>query len=386
MIEISKMFGFLSYMKFDQLRTITIDMFANTDMATATEVNIFIDASSFVERLFSPEVEAKDPTMLASAVVNLAGHLRLYFRSVHGTESQIFIVYSKNNWNVLKKLLPEWNSHNINKYETHKFMAQYIKDSMKMVEMVCKYLPRVYYITSEAETSAMIYGHILNERAFGNNNPNIILTREPNMLQIPGIDPHTVIYYKHTHLRDKFCFGINQSNVMMNFLKLTGRYNPVFSNPDAMVLIYSICDDITKVNFVEKSKRTVDLAYEISRFNPKHLSHFIALTNLGSRWVKFLLNWPVALKAINKINDDLQIMDNLEFYNKLDFYTKIFEKIGYHEFDKRLKCISIQYQSNLYINTPYFKSFQKVDLNNGDELKYVNDHFFKDNYITLDKF
>ena len=379
MINIAKMFGWLNYMKYEEMANITANMFKNSN---ENEVNVYLDLGSMTDGLYGNIVErSNDPTELTAVVINLAAHIRAYFRSVHSVYATVFLVYSSNNWSILKNVCKEYNSNN-NK-DSKKYMNKYIKDSMSIAEQICYYIPNVYFINSNAECGAVIYSTILKERLNGNNHPNIIFTKEYNLLQIPTIDNNSVIYYKQAMYRSKVCFGINKDNAMEQYIKLTKRYNPVFADPDAMVYVQLLGDDISKAKFISKSKRMEHLGRILKVFDSRLLSYFIALTNLPSRGLKYVLSWSTAMEVLYKLQNDY--IDDAEWiYNNICYEAKIFNKIGYEEFINRYRCIDIRYQSMLY-DQEHHKEY-RIDLINSNELKYLNDHYFIKNYIDLNKF
>lgn len=373
------MFGWLNYMKYEEMANITANMFKNSN---ENEVNVYLDLGSMTDGLYGNIVErSNDPTELTAVVINLAAHIRAYFRSVHSVYATVFLVYSSNNWSILKNVCKEYNSNN-NK-DSKKYMNKYIKDSMSIAEQICYYIPNVYFINSNAECGAVIYSTILKERLNGNNHPNIIFTKEYNLLQIPTIDNNSVIYYKQAMYRSKVCFGINKDNAMEQYIKLTKRYNPVFADPDAMVYVQLLGDDISKAKFISKSKRMEHLGRILKVFDSRLLSYFIALTNLPSRGLKYVLSWSTAMEVLYKLQNDY--IDDAEWiYNNICYEAKIFNKIGYEEFINRYRCIDIRYQSMLY-DQEHHKEY-RIDLINSNELKYLNDHYFIKNYIDLNKF
>lgn len=374
MIPISKMFGWSHFMKYDDMNRITRDMFQHTEMESETEVNVYIDLGSLTDVVYmNITKESNDPTELASVILNMAGHIRSFFRTcdVYAT---IFLVYSRNNWNILKNIYNEYRSNSHRSDRTYRL--KYVEDSMRLIEMIVPYLPRVYYICDEAEVGGIIYSTIMKERYEGNNHPNVVFTRELNLLQLT-LDSRTVIYYKHA--MDKICFGINRNNVIQSYIKLTKRYNPIYDNPDATMIL-----QVTKEGtcFIDKSRRLENIGRIIQNFNPDKLPCLITLTNLPSRGIKYLIPWTTAIEALHKIEP--YIDDPLMIYNILSYETKIFNKIGYEEFVNRYNIINIKYQAELYNKNNHVD--YRVDLYNVNELKYINDHYFVENYIDLNKF
>lgn len=382
MIPIDKLFGWSNYMKYDEMNEITIKMFKDTEMENADEVNIYFDLGSMVSYLYSNITEVnKDPTTLASIILNLAAHVRMFFRSRCRVYATIFFIFSFNNSFILQKLCSSYIGSPL--IDKKKNITDYIKKAIKLVEMISIYLPNVYYISGDMESGGILYNTILKERQLGNTNPNIIFTKEYNLLQISAIDDKTVIYYKQISNRNRICFGIRKDNVVESYLKLTKRFNTIYTNPNAIVIVQMVCDDISKTRFIGRSNRINEIGNMIMNFDPKLLSYFIALTNLPHKGFRSILSWTRAMEGLYSIQH--KYIDDPEWiYNNLKVDLKIFNVIGYEEFINRYNAINIKFQSMLYDKEPQ-KNY-KIDIDNPDELKYLNDHYFGYNYIDLNKF
>ena len=138
MIPISKMFGWSHFMKYDDMNRITRDMFQYTEMESETEVNVYIDLGSLTDVIYmNITKESNDPTELASVILNMVGHIRSFFRTcdVYAT---IFLVYSRNNWNILKNIYNEYRSNSHRSDRTYRL--KYVEDSMRLIEMMNIYL------------------------------------------------------------------------------------------------------------------------------------------------------------------------------------------------------------------------------------------------------
>lgn len=382
MIPVSTFFGWLTYMKYDEMAGLTSAIFSNSDMSSEEEVNVYIDLGSMVDKLYNPTVDkSTDPTELSAVILNLAGHIRAYFRSIHSVESTIFFVYSPNDWSILRKMYHGWNDFYRDRRKKMPYLFKYINDSITIVKMICDYLPNVYLIRSEAECGGMIYATIQKERENGNNHPNIIFTKEINLLQIPVYDERSFIYYKNNLRGGSVSIPITRENAFKSYIKFTKRYNPAYDYPDGIVFVDPI------KGFINVTNRVKSIGRMIEEFNPDTLDIFIALTNLPSRDLKHLLSWTCALKTLNEIKDDIFIINDIvAVYNDINYENKIFNKCSLTQFVRRYQCVSIRHQAELYKQMPDYTQEYRIDLNDPNELKYLNDHYFIKNYIELNKF
>jgi len=382
MIPVSTFFGWLNYMKFDEMAGLTSAIFSNSDMANEEEVNVYIDLGSMCDKLYNQVVDkSTDPTELSAVVINLAGHIRSYFRSVHSVRATIFFVYSPNDWVLLRQLYEGWNDFYRDRRNKFPYLYKYIADSMNIVKMVSDYLPKVYFISSEVETSGMILATIQKERESGNNHPNIIFTKEVNLVQIPVYDTRSFIYFKNNLKGGSVSIAITRDNAFKSYIKFTKRYNPAYDYPDGIVYVDPVKGFITVPN------RVKTIGAMINEFNPDAIDLFIALTNLPSRDLKHLISWTEALKSINEIQNDIFVInDPVEVYNRVDYRCKIFKKCSLTQFIHRYQCVSVRHLAEMYKETPEYQIDYHIDLTNSDELKYLNDHYFVKNYIELNKF
>lgn len=379
----SKLFVIQNYIKYQVMNDLTISTFKGTSMEREDMVNVYIDLGSMLDKMYNPYITLdSDPTALAAAILNLAGHMRSYFIRHHNIYSNIFFCYSKNNGAYQRLLYPEWNSGYIARREANKQLTAYIDNSLKLVGSVCKYLPAVYFVSREAEASGVIYSTIQNERRTGNNHPNIILTKEMNTFQIPAIDDRSFIYYKNAKFNCNVAHAVGKKDVIPYYLRFTNRYNPIILEPGVDVLVLAF-KDISRAKFITKATpcKEDDL---VKSTDGSWLPLLITLTNLPSRQIKSMLNWSRALKFINTLN--LGDTDARYIYDRLIPFTKGSVGMTFDDFQRRFNALSIMHQSMIYDESVESSVDYRIDINNPGELQYINDHYFKGNFIELNKF
>ena len=382
-ISTNTMFGYYAYMKFDNMAAMTESLFKDSEYANETEVNVYIDLASILEKMYySMMLIPKMPTTFASAIINLAGHMRMYFRNCCSVYANVYFVYSKNEWSVLRKMIPEWNQTNINHRKEKAYIEKYMNDALKLVSEVCKYLPNVYYIEREEEATC-IMGMIIKQES---SHPNIIISKEINALQL-AINSNAFLYWKDCHkLGSHIHFGIGRKNLLESYLKITRRWNPVYDGPEKAIFIRSILTpNGYKTEWVEKTKRLENIGYEVQKFNPDNFGLFLGMSHLISKDVKHLLNWTRAVKELNNYGNT-PITDYIELYNRLNNSCKIYKKISYEDFNTRLMAVSVKDQVNLAEHLSGPITGYKINLNDPEKLKYINDHYFKEDFIVLEKF
>lgn len=185
-----------NFMTYEAMYRNTIKAFYGK--SDSSYVNVLIDMRSFVRSVLNPAVKFsyKDPqTPVASAVLNLAAHIRHYFRSRHMVESKIYIVWSTNT-KELSGNITDYNAHEHMVMETSK--QKYSVDcAVEILEELCKYIPSVYFINGEnVETAVLMYALLANpKKANLYNAPNIIYTKDPFLYQLVSKFSYTFCYF-----------------------------------------------------------------------------------------------------------------------------------------------------------------------------------------------
>lgn len=378
-----KLFGWLNYLKYSEMNRLTISIFKNNPLGNRKEVNCYIDLGSITAMIYNnPMISIDDPKDLSSCVLNYAGYIREYFRSYHSVNARIFLVYSDNEWSILKSLCSDYLSRSNKKSNMREY--NYVHDSMAIVKMISQYLPEVYFIESECETDGVILATIWRENEAGNDNPNIVLGREVNLVQLPIVNDRTYFYYKKIYRGHAVGYGVTRENALINYLKFTNRYNPIYENSDGIVYIQS-GKDIRDTRFFTKTHKSVMTGKHISNFIPEYMSALIAMVGLGSRDIRSRMNWQTAVEALS--NFTVYIDDPMWIYNNANLSKKIYTKMDYEDFVGRYKAVDVKFHANMYKLSSDYKVDYRINLQNSSELQYVNDHYFSNkNFIDLNKF
>ena len=375
-----------NYMKYIDMSRVTTELFANTRLANEMEINVYFDVSSMIEKMYNPCIftHIQDPVALASKILNLGAHVRAFFKRYCGVYATIFFVYSRNEWEYYDMVFPRWNKRNLVKRSGFRDLNKDAKDTVDLLDVICPYLPDVYFIYRKAESTVVIWNTILKERALGNNHPNIVFTKQAFGFQLPCIDDKTFLYYKwNSNLQT---YGINRSNVYKMFLTFTNRYRPIISDPDGKVLIRMYRDMLThelKVKF--DSSFNFERYYKnqsmIDNTDPQYMNIFMALAGLPKKGISALLSWADTMRfIIQHIQPDPSIIiDSKKIMAALDDYGCKLRNTKVIDFDLRIKLCTITYMNSIYDEYDESKEDYHRSLNNIDELHRINDmYFFKD--------
>lgn len=381
-MDIRQLFGWLNYTKYSEMASVTEKLFKGTKLGNSEVVNCYLDLGSMVEVIYNNSIlSINDPRELCSVILNLGAHIRGYFRSCHNVYAVLYFVYSDNEWQVLKKIYPEYLSKSNHKKNYREY--RYVKDCMKLVKMIVRYLPNSFYIESDAESDGIILATIRKEECNGNEYPNIIFSRNVALTQLPTLNDKTFMYYKKIYYGYSVLYGVNEENAMINYLKFTGRYNPLYDTEGYIVI--QVMNDIKDAKFYTKTNRSATIAKRLSMMNPKYLGSFIAYTGLSSRNIRSKINWQMGLNALYNIGE--YIPDPEWIYDNSNLNQSARNRISKEEFVQRYKVVSSDYHASLYKQSMDYSIDYHINLQNANELKYVNDHYFNDrDFIDLNKY
>lgn len=342
--------------KYNILKEMTMAAFAGS---TAEAVNIYIDITRMVANLYDPGVKILHPLSIASTILNLCAHLRTYYDEFHKVDTKFFLVYSNlsNTYNC--NLIPDYNRAHFERVESDKVTSNAIAIAMNALKELVPYIPGIYYKEDIYEAMAIIYDMIHYESSMGNNDPNIIITKDPLVYQVPAMLDNTVIF------RDNKFSGtfsvIAKQNAIVGYLYDTDRRKT-----------------ITDPKNIEK----------ISHISSELLGTLITLTNLPSRGVKSLFDINKAITTLDKIISQGQILNG--YVNDTNYlYSCIFNglsKVSLEMFILRYKAIDIISNWLHYCQTPYaMDRSYKIDLNDPEAVQAINNEYFKDTPIDLNR-
>ena len=91
----SILFGY--YIKYTKLQELVGAAFANS--APSNSIDIYVDIFDMLKPIYGKDIYADKQYVIVSAVINLAAHLRGYFRKYHHMYTRIFLVYADNSTN-----------------------------------------------------------------------------------------------------------------------------------------------------------------------------------------------------------------------------------------------------------------------------------------------
>jgi len=341
-----------NFIKYDKLIEMVNVAFAGSN---ATSINIFIDVYSMVKILYKGQnILIEDYSSLTSSIINLCAHLRDFFRTRYNTNSKIYIVASRNipTMNILS--YPPYNSDIKVAMTNMTSVDEMIVNNMELLEILCPYLPDIFFIRGEYETGVYMYDIMCKNEILGNNNPNIIITRDPYNFQLIPMRPETVVFRPYKQSGADLSYYLDKNNLFEKFLVT-----------DRMVV----------------AKKTITI-------NPGLFTVFLTLSKLPERRIKSLFNTTKAISILDEAVTSLRLYNGYNsdierVWNSI--YKDSFGSIGYSIFKSRFDVIDIQSQHYGFANSPYSKNITFPNLYDPETIKLINNKYFKNNPLDLNR-
>lgn len=340
-VKVSSIVG-TNFIKLAKMNMLIPMAFAGSD---ATQISIYIDTYSIIERIYGTNVYFEHELELAELILDMCAYYRRYFKSF-GVDTVFYIVSSYNVPVISKQLIPEYNSGFAMKLTSGIHMT--IENNMNALNVLCPYLHGVHFIRSSYE-SAVCMASVMQY----DSNPKIILSRDIYNLQLVSVD-NSCVYLRPSKHR-----GTDNSRIIFD--------------PFTFWQEFSIS---MKVN-VEKIM-----------FNPRSLPSLLALTKLPQRSLKSILNTAGLINKINScIDKGILNPDNVDINTILSamkseklINSNLSAAIENGIIDSRFKCIDIMYQLEIYNHSTEFATTVKEslkDLYDPKGVEHINNKYFK---------
>jgi len=312
-------FIYSNFIKYDKLKEITLNQFANSPYANSTEINLFIDMATILRPLYKRTVWGDD-LLLSAAVLNMCAHFRAYYWSRHGVITNIHIIHSDESIELVQDMRV-LNDGLIQKMGSDKIPCkprdEEIEKNISLLKLLVPYFSRLYFISGHVIPSVMI-NNLLNR--YGNNNcPNIIITKDLLSWQIPTIHPNSFVFRprKTNDMDASFC--VERNNVWFHWRSY--------------------------VNHI-KEAQNVNLP-------PELLSLYIALTSFKERALYSYYSSKDAVKILTKLLEDRLI---LPAYNTPEAIDNVLMPLT----KKKILSKHSEYENGYTLNLSY--RYSRVDL------------------------
>lgn len=174
------------FIRYDVLKQM-INANPSTKDMIGHNLDIFIDIQSVYKDILSTELMSSDIKTIAVNVLNMAAHYRHFFRNLLRTQVRVFLINSKINL--------AGNICEIQSLETGKQM-------FKMLEVLCKYLPDIYYIYRENVNAMCIVQSLLLSPVTNIDISKLVISNDVYAYQLTAL--HTRCYMLRLGIKHKY--------------------------------------------------------------------------------------------------------------------------------------------------------------------------------------
>ena len=316
-------------------------------------INLYIDLYGLYKTIFSRSfrTDISDYTALIPAIVNMCAHYRGYFKAI-GVYANIYLISSYNVTEINRKFVAEYNKTMMEKLGTSS-IREMVELNLELLELLCKYLPNIYYISTNFESSALMK-YLIDKNP---DIPNLIISSDIYPIQLTSEYDNTVF------LRPRKYNGKDLSTIVF----------PRNKPQEHFVSFWSLITGEREKLSLEQSSITV------------HTSNFAileALNRFPERNLKSLMN-------ITTANNTL--MDVMGWKNEItpQILFSMNKELELHVpkvlVEARYKVLNLDYQLNIFSNSIEPSLINLQNLNDPDAVNLINDRYFKNNPIDLSK-
>lgn len=345
-----------SYVKMNRLESEVYKTFSNTPIASATELNVFIDVYSVLHQLFSEtyRTDIRDYTAITSGLINMCGHYRNFFGkwSGLGVSTKFYLIFSFNTCEINRKFVAGYNESFFNKSQIPEFF-NLAKNNFDLLSILCPYLPDIYFVQSPRNyESAVVIANLIE--TINDGNPNLIISKDMYPLQLCSLYPFTSYLYPIKRfgqdesvmipIREKNCFR----EEFWNFVASKRKVNP------------STFIDLSPINF----------------------PLLCAMTRFPERSFTGCLNVVTASKIIRSLvgSEDIKILPE-QLYQNHDINSKI----PVADIESKFKTLDVQFMLPYYKQDPESQAIQLQNLDDPATLNMINSKFFGNNPLDFSK-
>ena len=337
-----------NYVKYDALKKLIIENFKGSNINT---MFIYIDMYSICKSLYNDNVVIEDYTILTSNIINMCAHYRDFFRRMN-VDTAFFIINSQNHPHMNTQLVSNYNDKVYNDFIVNAQMSDMIKQNNELLEIICPYLPDICFINRTSEVS-VIACDIMRKYDMNDNFAHMVISKDPYTWQLVTTKPNTVILRPKKKDGVDISYMINRGNVMQHYYTL------------------------------RKIKQQSTL------ISPELLTVILAATSLPERNIKSMVSASKVIQALNSLIIDKRIING---YNSdpIFIYTELqnmgISKISPYIASARFKAIDVACQQIAYMNTiEALYSTEILNLTDPNGVKEINEKFFKDNPLDLNR-
>lgn len=313
-------------------------------------VNVFIDCYQMMLPIYR-FYRIIDPLNITSCIVNMAIHYRNFFkkRNIH---SHIFLLYSPTMSPNNSRFCPEYNNKYITRVLNNRDIADIVNNSLGYISTLVSHMPDVYMKIGTVETSVMALDIIDKFDEKGYSPLNFFVTNSQYAFQLPALNEKVILLFKKRNKQgEDVSYNVTKNDALDKFVAETRNQHV----------------------------KPVDL-------DQSWVSGFMTISGIPKRDISSIINYRESMKVLKHIKNNFDVVEPVVLYNAIDQLFEGKKKITITDIANRFNCIDIKYQLQLYrtlaesSETMYLKQYINLE-----ELYDINDKYFQDNPMNLDK-
>lgn len=227
-----------NYVKYDHLSKIVYSAYMGSN---ANTLNVFIDLNSIIKPLFGSTdgacaYEVKDKLELSSHIINMCAHYRQFFNRIQ-VDSRFFLVFGLNCPEANNILVSGYNNTFVSSFTKKKEMREMVLNNMKALEILCPYLPDIFYFDARDNEVSAFIEHIIKQMKFDDRKiyplmENIVISKDVLTLQLVSSCNVKILRPKKSNGAD-MSFIIDHNTFWISFMsKIRNVKVPAINIPD----------------------------------------------------------------------------------------------------------------------------------------------------------
>ena len=342
---------YLWYIKYERLAQLMQYVKCSSDI-----VNLYVDLEQMLSRYYQPDTYCDETNAMTSIIINLVAHMRTYFKYRHRVNVRCYLIHGSELMH--RQYLPKFGVNDYEMTTEYEKKHAFVEDKLKLLDMLCAYIPEVYYIRSGASFSAWTYYRIAQDLQNDPSSTHIALSTSKYCYQLPAL----LLGYNVYTMRARKSKDGDESLIV---------------NPNQSLLIY--------YNHLSPSSPTRDV---LCGLNPRLMSLLMAFNGCRDKKITAVTNINRAADMLYNAIKMNQIIN--DYQSDIGFVYKALERFNIHtvidlpNLENRFKGLDIHYQSRLFAASPESKNMSWFkDLHDPETIKDLNLMYFKDSPIDL---
>lgn len=352
------------YIKKDTLGKLMLQAFLNTPNASADKVRVFIDLNSIIRSIAYSNCIVYSNYEVACAIINMVAHYKSFFiKRNYGIQPEFYLVYSEDYvGSIENKRNPNYcNDSRCTIYNPNSFgRFNVLSQNITMVKLLVQYIPDVYFISTKMICSPVKVFNLIE--SFGDNIPNIVISKDPTMNQLPTISNTVIFRPKKT--------------------KTGNAENPSYDTSYIVNALNSVVDSLDNKNLSETT------IHKIASLPPTYWSLIVAFNGMKYSSLERVFDIRNSIETINNNITNIgpipttNCIDNIQIDSKItgreDNRGPI--RILHRNFDS----IDIPYKNAIYKASAEAQIGIPPTLFDNNGLKSINDTYFNSKGLFID--